>query len=591
MPAEAPKPAVHITDPRSPRVARGRHRVVLGGCAFALSVVFHAAMFELFPPVRMGRPDNLEQAVRYPAIQLHDVVQRMTRREKEPARFRPEDPQQTTELLGTPTADDTMAGVDLPIPPPPDVPGVQGGEGKAMAAPSQQRNPEAWDPRQDIVKIDDRVLADEASLLPRRYIDAAPRADRVPDVVLPVESPDPAGLSEFAMGTGGAGSAVSAGEGPRYMAVGRGEAGGEIAPPEARILEETRAQVTRAEPVEQYLDLDTLVFSPPEEPGVNYFELRIRRHGEEALPVLPKDVLLLQDCSESMTAAKLIDCKRGLRQWLDTLDPADRFEIIGFRDSVSRCFDAWQAPTDARIAQAVEFIEGLRAEGNTDVYGSLQAALAVPRDASRPLIVVLVSDGRPTTGVTGSSDIIERFTRDNAGRISMFTVGGGKKVNRFLLDLISYRNRGDSLIVPVDGEVPSAMAQQSAQLRRPVLTDLDYHFTGIPEEDVFPRSLTHLYLDRSLVLYGRYEGVPTAAFQIVGRSGEAVRDIVFPLDPKSAQPGSPDIRTRWAWQKAYHLIGRHLQTQDASLLDEIRALADDYGLALPYGYGRGVPMW
>ena len=46
-----------------------------------------------------------------------------------------------------------------------------------------------------------------------------------------------------------------------------------------------------------------------------------------------------------------------------------------------------------------------------------------------------------------SSDIIESFTRANAGAISMFALSAGNRVNRFLLDMLSYKNRGDSLVV------------------------------------------------------------------------------------------------------------------------------------------------
>lgn len=580
---------------RAPAHVTRARRAAVGGCALALSVLFHAAILESFPPIRLGRADDIEQIVRFPAIQLQAVIQRMARKEQAPARFRPENPAEAAEWLGGPGEEDVSKGVDLPIPEPPEMPGAGGAADGALAEPSQPRTPDAWDPRQEIVKIDDKVLDDDEILLPRRYTDPVPRAAAAPDVVLPIEAPDATGLYEFAMGRGPGEQQVegASSAGPRYVAVGGGAAeGAGLALPPATLLEEKPSDVTATEAVDEYLELETFVFSPPEEPGVSYFELHIKRHGSQALPVLPKDVLFLQDCSESMTAAKLVECKRGLRQWMDFLKPDDRFEIVAFREGVEPCFGSFAPRSEANVARAVSFIESLRAEGNTDVYASLEAALGSSRDPARPLVVVLVTDGRPTTGVTGTSDIIETFTLANDGRLSVFTVGGGRKVNRFLLDLLSYRNRGDSLLVPEPEEIPAAMARQGRELNRPVLADLAYHFSGIDESDVFPRGLTHLYLDRSLVIHGRATGAPDrAAFQIVGRSGEKLMDLVFPLDLKTAKPGAAEIRTRWAWHKAYHLIGRHLQLQQASLLDEIRALADDYRLNLPYGYGRGVPMW
>ncbi len=68
----------------------------------------------------------------------------------------------------------------------------------------------------------------------------------------------------------------------------------------------------------------------------------------------------------------------------------------------------------------------------------------------------------------------------------------------------------------------------------------------------------------------------------MGHSGEERRDMVFTLPWETAAAGGGDIRGQWAWQKVYHLIGEHIRTRDASVLDKVRALAAQYGLAVPY---------
>ncbi|NIP98520.1 MAG: VWA domain-containing protein, partial [Akkermansiaceae bacterium] len=103
------------------------------------------------------------------------------------------------------------------------------------------------------------------------------------------------------------------------------------------------------------------------------------------------------------------------------------------------------------------FIRNMTARGKTDVFTSLQSVAAMERTQGRPVIAVLVTDGRPTMGMVDSSDIIEEFTRVNDGGVSVFGFGGGRRVNRYLLDFLSYKNRGDSELVRELGDIPEGL--------------------------------------------------------------------------------------------------------------------------------------
>lgn len=567
--------------------------------AVGLSLVLHAVLLTELPPLPLGRVFDQQPWPDYPAIELGEVLRTPRMETRQPARFRPENPEDVAQAYGEPDLGSALTDRPLPIPEAPDIStGPLQGESQALAEPGALPERRAWDPREEILQIDRQVLDEQVSALPRRFVDSVQRTDRVPDVVLPVEQP--ADLVAALQGEGPVGIESASRPTVRDQGV-LGDAGlppvtrmgmptGDLLQQATEMLAPPEEQPSGMDPVDEYLQLAVHSFRATDEQGALYFQLDIRRAGEAALPVLPKDVLLLQDASESMTPWKLAECKRGLRRWLDTLAPQDRFEIIGFRDTVERCFGTWTPLTPETRARALQFIDNLRAVGNTDVYASLAAALEAPREAGRAVLAVLVTDGRPTAGVTGSSDIIERFSHANEGAMSMFALGSGRKANRFLLDLLSFRNRGDSLVVTDDAELTRAMERWSQEIRRPVLTDLSYRFTGVEGADVYPATLTHLYLDRPLVLYGRVERAPArAAFQVVGRSGSAVRDLVFPLDLASAQPGTDAIRRAWAWQRVYHWIGAYTQSQDPALLAELRAFADRYGLVVPYGYGTFVP--
>ena len=579
----------------SVRTMKRGGRIAWAMSAAVLSLALHGVLLDHLPPLPLGRITDTQRWVDYPSIALRDVQPLPPEPERPPARFRPEDPGEVLDQLAA--AGGPVGGFSLPVPAAPEISAgpVQGADEALLEPPPPEPRP-LWDPREEILQIDRAIIDDQISALPRRYTEAIERTVRVPDVTLPVEKP-----VDFAAALGGAGEVgIESVSRPVEWPEGWGASLLGALEPGSDLLPEAVSGAARRDPtmvvlpaIEEYLAIDVQKFQPPDDPKAVYFRIEIQRFGEERLPELPKDVLLLQDSSESMTPAKLAECKRGLRRWLDWIGPDDRFQIIGFSDKFNRCFaEPWQTMNPRNRQQAMDFIDTLRATGNTDVYGSLAAAASLPRDPNRPYLVVLITDGRPTTGVTLSSDIIERFSAENNGRLSMFSVGSGRRVNRFLLDLLSYRNRGDSLVVPDDTLLASAMERWARETRRPVLADLRYRFTGIAQDDVYPRALTPLFLDRPLLLYGRTETPAAgAAFQIVGRSGVEERDLVFPLDLSAARSADQDLRQRWAWHRVYHLIGEHTRTGDESLVQTIRATAARYGLVVPYGYGDAVPRW
>ena len=561
---------------------RQRH-VVAAGFAVVASAALHFVAAERFPAIPIGRVSNARGEIRYPELLLGDVRRVEPERARRPARFRPEDPRRAVESAATGEELTRFLEAELPKP---DVstPPVAG-ESQAIAEPPAAAPAKSWEARQEILEIQDRIHADEISALPRRYEARAERASAAPDIALPSEPSQGAeGFARLAAGLPAAAGVSLIRELPSGLPGGGAgaDAGAPRAGPSA-LLDEGAGDVSAMKPVEQLLALDVSVCRPDSEPGVQFFEVRIARRTDAGLPVQAKDVLLVQDCSESMTEPKLNNCKDGLLRWMDRLNPGDRFDLVGFRENTYRCFGRWVEVSPSARARANGFVNEMEARGKTDVYASLREALAVRRDPGRPLIAALITDGRPTAGTLDSSEIIERFTRENDGRVAFFCVGGGRRVNRFLLDLLAYRNRGDSRITQDRFEIPDLMQALAAETARPVLTDLSYRFAPVGEGDLYPRRLAHLYLDRPLILYGRCPAdTARLVCQIVGRAGAAQHDMVFDLDLGGAKPADGDLPRRWAWQRVYHLLGEHLQGGRADALAEMRAVADRYRLQVPY---------
>lgn len=564
---------------------------IAAAVAIGASLLVHASIVRFFPPVPVGRTGQWAQDDRrVPPLVLRDV-----RRDPPPTADRPprfETPDHALAMTRAPDADSLreLIGELLPAPAA-DLAAPIRGESEPTRVPDGLPERAAWDVRQDILEIRDRIVPDEVARLPRRIIPNIDRVERAPDITGRIDVDMAVGGSRGAEwlqsralvrppGTPGLGLIAD-------DPLDEGQEGEPVRTPRldrSDPLAESQADVTETEAIEQLLQLRISTFRDPSDPSFEYFQVLIERAGEDVLPVLPRDILLIQDASASMTQRTIDQCKEGLRVWLDTMRPEDRFDIIAFREDAIRAFDGLVPATPRYILRARTFIETLRARSGTDVFGSLAPLLDMERDPGRAILAVLISDGIPTVGMVSSTEILQEFSNQNAGQVAVFTVGGGPRVNEYLLDFLSYKNRGDSLITREREQLPHALRQIAKELNRPVLTDLQHQLATGERVDLYPRLLPHLFLDRPLMLYGRKPvEIESMVLRILGRTGEERKDMVFTLLFPEAETGDTHIRREWAWQKVYHLIGEHIQTRNPETLTRIRQLADNYGLDVLYG--------
>ena len=242
--------------------------------------------------------------------------------------------------------------------------------------------------------------------------------------------------------------------------------------------------------------------------------------------------------------------------------------------------------TPETLEKAEAYINAMTAGGNTDLFASMQDLLSLDCDSSRPAIAFVVTDGLANKGITDSSEIIGEFSRRNAGKISVFTMGASQRANRYLIDLLSYCNKGYVDIVSKGRwDIPEAAEAVMKGISRPVLGDLRLQFAADSSCEVYPQQVSNLYLDRPLVLYGRYrKGEEQLVFQAVGRAGETPCDLVFdlPMAEEGSRGDDKMIRQSWAQQKIYHLIGEYARTRDAAVLKELRRTAGAYHERIPY---------
>jgi hypothetical protein len=105
--------------------------------------------------------------------------------------------------------------------------------------------------------------------------------------------------------------------------------------------------------------------------------------------------------------------KKALVEVVRALQPTQQFNIIAFSDANRPWKPAIVQATEANKAEAVAFVEGLREQGGTNTFASIEAAF------KDPLIdtIYLLSDGAPMVKVASSNDQLMLFAREEVRRI------------------------------------------------------------------------------------------------------------------------------------------------------------------------------
>lgn len=351
----------------------------------------------------------------------------------------------------------------------------------------------------------------------------------------------------------------------------------------APVVSEIQKTNTRL-PLDNVVDLDLQTYVPTGE-REGFFRLQIAPKAGEDIAPLAKDVTFIVDASNSITQRKLDETVKGVRKMVSDLRPDDRFNVVIFRDTPT-LFQAGLVPATAETKKAAaQFLTGVVSKGETDVYqGILPVVTEQPRPG-HPGIVLVMSDGRPTSGIKDGRTIINSLTDENALRQTIFAFGGGKTVNQYLLDLLAYRNKGEASVVSEINSIGNELPKFFSRLSDPILVNCMADFGGLDGGNIFPKQLPDFYKGQAVTIYGRFDPSSDRLFamRLTGQAGKDEKEVVFQADLTEAKRGDQEIARNWAFRRVYWLIGEMTRIGETpELLAELRSLARQYNIRTSY---------
>jgi len=292
----------------------------------------------------------------------------------------------------------------------------------------------------------------------------------------------------------------------------------------------------------------------------------------EALAPQPREVVFVIDTSGSMEGLSLQQARAALYQGLDHLQEDDRFNLVEFNSDSHLLFDQSVPADGAALVEAMDFIDGLSANGGTNMAPALHDAMSLPGQAGLLRQIVFITDG----SVGNEEDLLLQIA-DELDQSRLFTVAIGSAPNTAFMRKASSIGRGNFTHIGRLDEVAERMTALWGRIESPALQDICVDW-GMDAE-YYPEIIPDLYAGEPLWLYARLPAQPRDVTLCGLLDGQPWEQLSRPVPGES----SDMLATLWARSKIEALQDARMFGQDAELTRlQVIELALRFGLITPY---------
>jgi Ca-activated chloride channel family protein len=331
------------------------------------------------------------------------------------------------------------------------------------------------------------------------------------------------------------------------------------------------------------LGISTLTHKEPGEEGFFFLDLN-PGYLEQADADFPKDITFVLDCSGSMAGKSMTQARNALLFCLGKLGTSDRFDVVRFSTEAEALFGKRVENSPENNRKAVTFVKGLQEMGGTNIQEAFDYALKEPPAQGRPHMILFITDGKPTIGMTDGDALAVQIEKNSGGNTRIFSVGIGHDLHTRLLEKISAATRGYYTYMNPEEDMEIKISDIYQKLSRPVITDIELSFGGGSRiSQVYPRKIPDLFAGSSITLFGRYDAPGNATIILKGK----LRGQSYTLT-KTLVMGNEDERNEfipglWATRKVGRLLEEiRLKGENEELKTEVVHLARKYGIITPY---------
>ncbi|MGF0538698.1 marine proteobacterial sortase target protein [Agrobacterium sp. ES01] len=283
---------------------------------------------------------------------------------------------------------------------------------------------------------------------------------------------------------------------------------------------------------------------------------------DASAPKPAREVVFVIDNSGSMSGPSIEQARQSLALAISRLGNEDRFNVIRFDDTMTDFFGGLVPATGDNREKAIAYVNGLEAQGGTEMLPALQDALrnqgAKDPDALRQVVFL-------TDGAIGNEAQLFSEISGNRGDARVFTVGIGSAPNSYFMTKAAEIGRGTFTHVGSEQQVAERMGELFKKLENPVMTDIRADFENATAQDITPDPIPDLYAGEPVTLTAEIDGTATGKLLIVGKTGAQPWRVE--MDIANAADGQ-GISKLWARRKIDDIEARAYEAEDPQATDK-----------------------
>lgn len=319
--------------------------------------------------------------------------------------------------------------------------------------------------------------------------------------------------------------------------------------------------------------------------GTDEFFFHIFSPQRDALGggVMAKEIIFVLDKSGSMAGEKIAQLKVAFGEIINQLRTGDTFNIVMFDSTIMEYKTELIGVSSENKTEATNYINNIAAGGSTNINDALTTALDMFEITETKVpIIVMLTDGLPTAGVTNTHSIRENIRNKNTAGVAIFCLGFGFDVDFEFLKAMSLENYGIAIRIYEGEDASEQITDFYDTISTPLLKGLIFSYPSGAHE-VYPTKVDQLFEGAEVVVVGKYAGENREIMATVdGTSWEGGRTFkeIFQLEDDTNHTFIPRF---WAYAKIMYLLDEiAISGENESLVENVTDLALEYGFVTPY---------
>ncbi len=298
---------------------------------------------------------------------------------------------------------------------------------------------------------------------------------------------------------------------------------------------------------------------------------------------MPKDIIFVLDKSGSMSGEKIAQLKDAFSEIIGQLPEQDNFNIILFDSAITVYRDELLPASGGNKADAVTYINSIEAGGSTNINDAMITALNMfETSETRVPIIVMLTDGLPTSGITNTMAIRQNVLSNNTAGVSIFCLGFGFDVDFDFLKAMALENGGIAIRIYEGQDAGEQITDFYNTISTPLLRGLSFSYSEGACE-IYPTYVDQMFDGTEVVVVGKYNGESdeiTAKVTATSWEGTINFEETFVLTDNTEYDFIPRF---WAYAKIRYLLDEiAVEGEVPSLVENVTSLAVEYGFVTPY---------